>query len=84
MGGLDHLEALAVIYARIGEPDAAMDLLEDLLARPGDLTVAFLQLDPRFAPLREHPRFRALVEARGLAREPDALLRRAWSRPSTG
>lgn len=52
---------LAVIYARVGEADAAIDLLEELLRIPAPVSVPYLGLHPSFDPLREHPRFRALV-----------------------
>jgi serine/threonine-protein kinase len=54
---------LAWIYAAVGEKDAAIDLLEHLLAIPylESLTTARLRLDPRWDPLRDHPRFQALV-----------------------
>ncbi len=53
---------LAVIYTMVGEQDAAIDRLELLLSIPCNLTVALLELDPNWDPLREHPRFIALLE----------------------
>jgi serine/threonine protein kinase/tetratricopeptide (TPR) repeat protein len=52
---------LALIYVMVGEHDAALALLEDLLSRPTDLTVSILRLDPAWAPLRSNPRFQKLV-----------------------
>ncbi|MCK5484454.1 MAG: tetratricopeptide repeat protein, partial [Gemmatimonadetes bacterium] len=60
----EHLRELARIYAMVGEHDAAIDELELLLSLPGPLSVARLRIDPTWDPLREHPRFQALV-ARG-------------------
>jgi eukaryotic-like serine/threonine-protein kinase len=57
-----HLEALARIYAQVGEVEAALDTVEELLSFPGELSVGVLELDPVFAPLRGHPRYRRLVE----------------------
>lgn len=52
---------LALINVMVGENDASLTLLEDLLARPTDLTVSILRLDPAWAPLRSNPRFQKLV-----------------------
>ena len=53
---------LAKIYARVGKTDKAMDLIEELLSIPCDLSVGLLRLDPVWDPLRDHPRFQALLE----------------------
>ena len=55
-------ERRARILAQAGEADAALDELEQLLAGPGWLSVHVLRLDPRWDPLRDHPRFQALLE----------------------
>ncbi|MBW8042448.1 MAG: tetratricopeptide repeat protein, partial [Planctomycetes bacterium] len=52
---------LARIYAMLGEQDAAVDQLELLLSIPSEITVPLLRLDPVWDPLREHPRFQALM-----------------------
>jgi len=53
---------LAQIYMMVGEPDLALDLLDDLLARPTDaISVALLKIDPTWAPLRQHQRFSKLL-----------------------
>jgi hypothetical protein len=62
MAGQTVLERLAKIYARSGEPDRAIDAIEQSLAHPGWLSPGMLQLDPDWDPIRDHPRFRALVE----------------------
>ncbi len=51
----------AEIYVRIGEFDAAMDLIELLLSIPTEFTVNMLRLDPIWDPLRELPRFKKLL-----------------------
>jgi serine/threonine-protein kinase len=51
----------ARILAQAGAADAALDEIERLLAGPSWLTVHTLRLDPLWDPIREHPRFRALV-----------------------
>jgi len=52
---------LARIYVMVGEFDLAMDQIELLLSIPGPLSIPVLRLDPAWAPLREHPRFKKLV-----------------------
>ena len=54
--------ALAEIYAWVGERDEAFHLLDHLLTVPNGLTVQTLKLDPTWDPLRNDPRFQALIE----------------------
>ena len=51
------------IYAQLGETDAALELIELLLAMPAgrEASVPLLRLDPTFDPLRGDPRFDALL-----------------------
>ena len=51
----------------LGEQDAALDLLESLLSRPGPLTAAMLKVDPIWNPLRGNPRFQTLLKKHALA-----------------
>ena len=60
--GEKPLVDLAVTYARVGEFDKAIDLIDTLLSIPSSVTVAKLRLDPYYDPLRDHPRFQALLE----------------------
>jgi serine/threonine-protein kinase len=60
--GQSYLQNLARIYARVGEVEAALDTLEELFSIPADLSIYLLELDPLFDPLRDHPRYRELVE----------------------
>ncbi len=59
-----RLEDLAEIYALLDEPEKAIDILDELLKSPGELSVWWLKLDPKWDPLRDHPRFKELL-ARG-------------------
>ena len=54
--------ALAEIYAWVGERDEAFHLLDHLLTVPNGLTVPTLKLDPTWDPLRNDPRFQALID----------------------
>jgi TolB-like protein len=51
----------AWILAQVGEAEAALDEVERLLASPSGLSVHTLRLDPRWDPIRDHPRFKALL-----------------------
>ena len=60
--GPAYEKALADIYVMIGEYEAAIDKLEFLLSIPADFSSAILTLDPIYDPLRDHPRFQALLD----------------------
>ncbi len=60
--GTFRVEALAKIYVMVGEFDAAIEKLEYLLSIPSEVSIPLLQLDPAWNPLRDHPRFKKLVE----------------------
>jgi serine/threonine-protein kinase len=56
-----HLAAWTETMA--GRPDAAIDLLEQVLRRPYELTRAQLAVDPAWQPLRPLPRFQQLIRS---------------------
>jgi Flp pilus assembly protein TadD len=56
---------LAQIYAWTGEFDEAFRLLDHLFTVPSNLTVPMLKLDPAWDPLRQDPRFQALIDKYG-------------------
>ncbi len=58
-------EARARILAQAGDAGAALDEIERLLAGPSWLSVHTLRLDPRWDPIRDHPRFQALLAKHG-------------------
>ena len=62
MDGYGRVEDLAKVYARVGEPDEAIDLLEVLLDLPALITVETLKLEPAWDPLRSHSRFQQLLD----------------------
>jgi hypothetical protein len=45
----------------VGEHGLALERLEYLLSVPGQLTAAWLRMDPVFDPLRGHPHFQRMV-----------------------
>ena len=59
--GAHRAEDLARIYTAVGEYDAAIDQLDRLLALPSITAVPMLRIDPTWSPLRDNPRFQALL-----------------------
>ncbi len=59
-GGL--LNNVAAVYMWLGDHDRAIDLLKEKLAHENGSTAAWLRLDPFYDPLRDRPRFQALLE----------------------
>jgi len=61
---------LALVYARTGESDQAITLIERLLSTPGtpeygslaSITLAELRLGWQWDPLRSNPRFKKIIE----------------------
>jgi len=57
-------ENLAAVEAQVGEIDRALARVERLLTTPYGafpITLASLRLDPIWATLRQHPRFKVLI-----------------------
>jgi serine/threonine-protein kinase len=54
-------ERAAVVHAALGDHDRALDDLQQCIAQR-DPSVLWLQVDPRFDPLRTHPRFPAILK----------------------
>jgi TolB-like protein/Flp pilus assembly protein TadD len=63
--GPRFLQNLTAVYSLVGEPEAAIDQIEYLLSIPSELTVGWLGVHPYWDPLRDHPRFQALLEEYG-------------------
>jgi serine/threonine-protein kinase len=61
MAGHSYLVRLAKIYAWSDEPFAAVKTIEKALTMPGWLSVATLERDPDWDPIRADPRFRELL-----------------------
>ena len=65
LDGVDRLKNLSEIYIRVGEYDAALDVIDQLLSIPGRFSIPLLRLDPRYDPLRKLPRYQKLLEKYG-------------------
>lgn len=59
--GPTFVQNLAVVYVMTGEYDLALAQIEYLLSIPSFFSVHLLQLDPRFDPIRNHPRYAQLI-----------------------
>ncbi|MCH7940047.1 MAG: tetratricopeptide repeat protein, partial [Candidatus Marinimicrobia bacterium] len=59
------LEDLAEVYTIVGEHDKALEILAQLLAIPTSTSIGALKFYRVWDPLREHPRFKALIEGYG-------------------
>ena len=59
---LRTLRAAARVLAQAGLADQALDHLEAVMSTHSPVSVHTLDLDPLFDPIRDHPRFQALLE----------------------
>ena len=64
-GGPEITAAAAQVHAILGNNADAIKILEELLTRPSWITVGSLKADPIWDPLRNNPRFQALLKKYG-------------------
>ena len=64
-GGPEITAAAAQVHAILGNNADAIKILEELLTRPSWITVGSLKADPVWDPLRNNPRFQALLKKYG-------------------
>jgi len=62
MRGTYRVADLARIYVMVDEFDSAIKQIEILLSQPSELSIHLLRLDPAWALLGKHPRFKKLLE----------------------
>lgn len=60
--GPQQIVAMASVLAQAGQLEDAVDVLEQIVRRPGGLTAAELRLDPRWDALRGDERFQRLIK----------------------
>lgn len=58
---IQQMEDLSRIYARVGEDDLAIDILQQLLSMPADISASMIRLDPSWKPLHGNSRFEKLL-----------------------
>ncbi len=63
--GPGYTQNLAEVYMIVGEYDQALPIVDGLLSRPSNLTVALLKLSPIWDPVRNDPRFIAILQKHG-------------------
>src|SRR5436189_4421426 len=64
-GGPEITGGVAEVHAILGDNDRAIEILDGLLSRPSSVTVQGLEVNPIWDPLRNDPRFQALIDKYG-------------------
>jgi len=64
-GGPEIMEGVAQVHAILGDSGQTIEILDGLLSRPSGVTVQSLKINPIWDPLRDDPRFQALIEKYG-------------------
>ncbi len=52
----------ALIHTMVGDHDTALDWIEELLSKPTGYSVKDIEMDPRWDPLRNHPRYQKIID----------------------
>jgi TolB-like protein/Tfp pilus assembly protein PilF len=64
-GGPELAAGVAEVYCIVSDNGRAIEVLDGLLSRPSGVTVPLLKLNPAWDPLRNDPRFQALIDKYG-------------------
>src|SRR5438128_1858409 len=64
-GGPEITAGVAEVYAILGDNARVIEILDGLLSRPSAVTVQGLKVNPIWDPLRNDPRFQAMIEKHG-------------------
>ncbi len=62
LDGPKYVRVLAMVYSMVGQQDKAIEQVGYLLTIPSNMSVKALKLMPEFRPLRDNPRFDALLK----------------------
>lgn len=62
MYGVCYIQDLALTYLIAGNPDSAVEQIEFLLSIHSWITIPFLEMNPYWERIRDHPRFLSLIE----------------------
>jgi len=65
LGGPEIAADVAEVHAVLGDNGSAIEILDGLLSRPSAVTVQGLKVNPIWDPLRNDPRFQALLDKYG-------------------
>src|SRR3989475_3209729 len=65
LGGPEIAAGVAEVHAILGDNGRAIEILDGLLSRPSAVTVQGLKVNPIWDPLRNDPRFQALLDKYG-------------------
>ncbi|MCB0782448.1 MAG: hypothetical protein KDC03_23415, partial [Flavobacteriales bacterium] len=68
--GISPMYDLAATYAIAGDMDKAFEHVEECLTSPGYFTVEYLKADPRYASMRNDPRWQELLRKYAVAAMP--------------
>ncbi len=60
--GIPFALDLAIIHIMVGDHDTACDQIEHLLSIPSWISPGWVEMDLRFKPLYDHPRFKQMLE----------------------
>jgi TolB-like protein/Tfp pilus assembly protein PilF len=64
-GGPEIAEGVAQVHAILGDSARAIEILDGLLSRPSAVTIPGLKINPVWDPIRNDPRFQALIDKYG-------------------
>jgi TolB-like protein/Flp pilus assembly protein TadD len=60
--GVYLVEDLAYVYVKLRKFNEALEQIDYLLSIPGELSTKILLLDPKWAPLKDQPEFKNIIE----------------------
>jgi hypothetical protein len=53
---------MALVQLNSGNIDEALDYLEEVLSIPSPYSTAWVEMDSRWEPAREHPRYKEIID----------------------